>query len=102
MFLGDSNTGLPAGTTAEYKFDVTRDGQILNTNVQSTSPAWREYVMSKINSLPGSDVLNFPAGSNRDKVSVQDVVKVCYPNEDPRCGMPSEGRPDDEKIRLIR
>lgn len=103
MFLNQSFPGFHIGTIAEYTFDVSRNGQILNIDVQSDNPAFQEYVKSKISSLVGRDVLIFPVGSSRDMVTVKSNIKVCVQNnEDPRCGNPSEGISDDERIKVNR
>jgi len=105
MFLNvsvsDRPVDIPIGTKATFSFDVSSDGRISSTKVQSDDPRYRQYVESRINSLRGSDILRFPAGSIRETVPYESFVYRCDPS-DPTCGQPITGKKDTEEIRRAR
>jgi hypothetical protein len=97
----------PIGTSADFSFDISSNGSISNINVESDNTLYRQYVESRIEMLRSSDVLRFPAGSQRDTVSYKARIKVCDLSDlsDPNhltCGKPSVGKKDNETIRRAR
>lgn len=103
MFLDQPLLG-PIGSTAEYSFVVYRDGHIEDIRVK-TNPddqLLEETVISRIESLEGTDALVFIKSSRHDRYKVSETVTVCTPSSIPGCGQPADPNNYDDEEKYSR
>lgn len=99
MFYYDQNTSsAPVGSRAEFSFIVSDDGEISDINITtSTSNELESYVRARIESLQGSDALEFIPDTRRSEVLYESSITICEAGSR-GCGEPADVRdyPDRE------
>lgn len=99
MFYYDQNTSsAPVGSMAEFNFIVNDKREILDINIiKSDSNALEGYVRERIESLRGSDALEFIPDTRRREVLYESSITICEAGSQ-GCGKPADVKdyPDRE------
>lgn len=105
MFLNQPGLG-PIGSTAEFSFVVYRDGHIEDIRIKTDQDdlTFKENVISRIQSLEGTQALVFLKSTRRDTVPYEGTIEVCTPGSRPNCGQPADPSDydDEEKVQKIK
>ncbi|MCM1004593.1 MAG: hypothetical protein NC408_09685 [Candidatus Gastranaerophilales bacterium] len=71
---------LPQGTVFRFTFSVSKDGKITNIKSWAENPKFTpyaiQYITPAIRNLQGKSILNFPEGSNRERVIFEGNMKI--------------------------
>lgn len=105
MFLNQQSLG-SMGSTAQFSFLIHRDGRIKDIHVQTNpdDPIFRQYIITRIESLRGTDALVFLNSSRRDSVLYKGEATVCDLAQSSKCGQPQDpsNYNDKEEIKQPR
>lgn len=97
MFLGQQLPPGSFGEQAEFSFVVYRDGHIEDIKIKADYPELGDFVQSRIESLEGTEVLDFIPSTQRNQVPYESSIMICLPGS-PGCNEPAtpDQYPDTE------